>query len=658
MVRRRRKWLEWPLALLMFVLFGFFPPLCGSDERRDPRDNDPREWVSKLDMSRPSYTPLWAPDGSRIVFTARRGLSRNDYSIFVVDADGANLERLSPGDGRYDVDHSPDISPDGARVVYVTSRLPHPVHGWTFDLETSALNGSDRRRLTENGTVEIYPAWSPDGSRVAYMGGSIRTVAPDGTGGREVVSYLESVPGSWHYAGPVWSPDGRRLAFVAKDDHIAANSLYIADADGSQVTRLFTVEAPGHNAPYVAPAWSPDGRLIAFAHFDRAESRMRLYTVSLDGSDLAGRHVARSDAATVSELARGTSPKIMHDVPRSTGSLEWSPDGTAILVAANPGPVYVVAADDSNVRVIGHGSNASWSPDGSRIAISQVDLRLFGAPPPPHLTAPGGALVLLYTVADDGSDIRILVTADGGRPSAGDRIVQECSIGDLTPKSEQASGPMRDCATLLSIKDSLAGGAYLNWSSGTPIVHWEGVTFDTRGSVTELRFRDRLSGVLPPQLGSLAELRVLDLAGNSLTGTIPTELGNLTGLETLNLGGNRLTGTIPPGLGNPTSLVKLHLHYNSLAGAIPPELGNLINLWDLNLSHNDLAGTIPPELGNLINLWALDLSHNSLAGAIPPELGNLVDLVHMQLNSNQLSGCVPAELSSLSTLRTDELDYC
>jgi hypothetical protein len=128
-------------------------------------------------------------------------------------------------------------------------------------------------------------------------------------------------------------------------------------------------------------------------------------------------------------------------------------------------------------------------------------------------------------------------------------------------------------------------------------------------------------------LGNLTRLVELNLCAR-LNSIIPPELGNLTGLVVLDLSDNRLSGSIPPELGNLVNLVELHLEKNSLSGSIPPELGNLTNLYLLYIYRNNLSGSIPPELGNLTKLRQFYLQSNCLSGFIPCSLQNLVNLIH------------------------------
>ena len=144
----------------------------------------------------------------------------------------------------------------------------------------------------------------------------------------------------------------------------------------------------------------------------------------------------------------------------------------------------------------------------------------------------------------------------------------------------------------------------------------------------------------------------LKLPTNNLTGSIPPELGNLTALEVLDLRlnsflGNQLSGPIPAELGNLTALMWLNLRSNNLTGSIPAELGNLTSLLYLDLDRNNLTGSIPAELGNLTSLISLDLARNNLTGSIPVELGNLTSLTSLHLDFNQLSGLVPLPVAGL-----------
>ncbi len=221
--------------------------------------------------------------------------------------------------------------------------------------------------------------------------------------------------------------------------------------------------------------------------------------------------------------------------------------------------------------------------------------------------------------------------------------------------TETPGGPAStDRAVLVALYNATGGASWTNnanWLSDKPLGDWHGVTTDANGRVTVLVLAGNgLSGVIPPELGNLANLTDLYLWGNQLNGSIPPELGQLSNLEWLHLNHNELTGTIPSELGNLANLTELYLSSNGLSGPIPPELGNLANLTDLYLWGNQLNGSIPPELGQLSNLEWLHLNHNELTGTIPSELGNLANLTELYLWGNQLSGSIPSSLGNLANL--------
>ncbi len=112
-----------------------------------------------------------------------------------------------------------------------------------------------------------------------------------------------------------------------------------------------------------------------------------------------------------------------------------------------------------------------------------------------------------------------------------------------------------------------------NWLTDAPLEQWHGVGVGQQGQVIRMSLGyNSLTGTIPPELGSLANLYWLNLTGNGLTGPIPSELGNLRQLHGLALGGNSLTGRIPREIGNLANLQYLWAWRNDLIGPIPPEL--------------------------------------------------------------------------------------
>ena len=329
--------------------------------------------------------------------------------LHVVRSDGSQLKRISTTSGDKEGDSWPDISPDGSRVVYITTR--HRSAGRrTNEIETVKLDGSDRRRLTDSPASDGYPAWSPDGGRIAvassdpYEGHSLIVMAPDGSDQKTFFDARSFDPGAFGLetgelehnflrisAGPEWSPDGKKLSFIVyyrfkrPAEPRTSNTgrfdvLYTVGEDGEGLTPLFVASSVQDGlAPEMA--WSPDGREIGFLYYDTETEEWPLYTVGPDGSGLRkvlGNHMVPSG---------NEHPYI--------SNLSWSPTGEDFLfeLYKRHAPDVVVAkADGSEYIRLRRGTYPSWSPDGSRIAI--------------RVGIYGNSLV---TIAPDGSDERFLV---------------------------------------------------------------------------------------------------------------------------------------------------------------------------------------------------------------------------------------------------------
>ena len=264
-------------------------------------------------------------------------------------------------------------------------------------------------------------------------------------------------------------------------------------------------------------------------------------------------------------------------------------------------------------------------------------------------------------------EYNLTVQADNGQgeTSAADVTITltdaSCHNGTVVPSPNDNRNLVEDCSTLLAAKDALRGAADLDWSPGRSISQWEGITVERNVELELIRIAltdKSLTGVIPPILGRLKDLKRLDLDENELTGPIPPELADIETLRDLFLFENQLTGPIPAELGAMPVLWNLSLHHNRLTGSIPPELGKLTSLRQLLLDGNGLTGAIPAEVGlmtALQQLWARD---NQLSGQIPAELGDLDALTHLYLEGNSFTGCVPADLdgtanNDLDTLTSD-----
>ena len=354
----------------------------------------------------------WTPDGSGLIFD-------DGTLVMMVNEDGSGrriIVQAYPGSQLRHGSHA-DLSPDGTRIVYTsceysTDRGPRYSGRakYHYEIASVAIDGSDPKRLTENDYMDHYPAWSPDGRRIAFISGlhyhhnfgPLRTMLADGSEQRELTIYQPLPPGSFrrpsrlnaYHAVPEWSPDGQQLAFVEEDSR---RNLYTVRADGSELTKISETFSP--------PSWSPDGSRLAFTKLDGED--VVLYTVKPNGSDL------RAITKITDREAYGGRYLIW------ITTLAWSPEGSHIMfscgaricvvdldgvaVGESPFEEYILSPLFSTRISHRHHSAAAWSPDGSRIAVRvHIDCWTNGKP-------------VVYTMDPDGSNVRVQVKHVGAK---------------------------------------------------------------------------------------------------------------------------------------------------------------------------------------------------------------------------------------------------
>ena len=199
------------------------------------------------------------------------------------------------------------------------------------------------------------------------------------------------------------------------------------------------------------------------------------------------------------------------------------------------------------------------------------------------------------------------------------------------PADVRAQGSAQtDRAALEAVYRATGGSGWANstnWQTGAPLGDWYGVETNAQGRVTGLR------------LGGWDDA-AREFIGNGLVGSLPPEIGTLSDLRRLEIGGNGgLTGPIPFQLSSLADLEALHLQANGLTGSIPAGLGRLANLEELLLGSNPLGGQVPPELDNLTRLRALELRHTLLSSPLPESLVRLSNLNWLAFEGSGL--CVP-----------------
>ena len=198
--------------------------------------------------------PSWSPDGKRIAFM-------RDFDLWVADADGTDARRIVDTERR-------SSAPTGRRPA--GSSTPTILEsGSTGTIWSVADDGTDRRRVTDaiahDGALDV----SPDGTRIVFGTDTLELtiVREDGTGRRPVLARTVQ-----NGTQPVWSPDGTRIAYLGcpPGEGCGNNDIWTMDTNGTR-TRLTT--DPQFD---VGPGWTADGKRITYSHFETAGFRLRM----------------------------------------------------------------------------------------------------------------------------------------------------------------------------------------------------------------------------------------------------------------------------------------------------------------------------------------------------------------------------------------------
>ncbi len=146
----------------------------------------------------------WLPDGSAVRYVHNPGHSgpghAPGYGVWEVNPDGTNPRIVLPGFAPWE----PAWSPDGSHIAWIGGLGDRGVF-------VANADGTDHRELTDDPGKDAFPTWSPDGHEIAFVdAGKIQVIGADGTGRRTLCSTsCGGVP-----SGPAWSPDGTKIVFV------------------------------------------------------------------------------------------------------------------------------------------------------------------------------------------------------------------------------------------------------------------------------------------------------------------------------------------------------------------------------------------------------------------------------------------------------------
>ena len=276
--------------------------------------------------------PVWSPDGRRLAFVRwfKFGTDRGDpvtlQAIFVIRADGSGLQRLSPRGAN---DGNPAWSPDGTSIAFQRRANAVGVRE-NPDIWVMRADGTHARRLTRHPAFDGDPAWSPDGRKIAFVRAwrnrmEVFTMTRDGTGQQPLLRRRT------RSLNPSWSPDGQLIAFLGWND----NTLYVVSPNGRDRRRL----AGSADTLGPAPSWAPDGHAIAFTQKPGDDRYVS---------------VVRRDGTGPVRLSEGHHPS-------------WSTDSRMIAFDNFDDQdgcdcIYVIGADGSGLRRLTEGWSSAWQP--------------------------------------------------------------------------------------------------------------------------------------------------------------------------------------------------------------------------------------------------------------------------------------------------------
>src|SRR5829696_1628815 len=222
--------------------------------------------------------PAWSSDGTRIAFTSDQDEVPPFTDIWVMNSDGSNQTNLTPTDDpgtpTEETDnfheYQPSWAPSGAQLAFVRE-IPGEIISEQSDIFVMDANGqTPATKLTQTDENESAPAWSPDGTKIAFagvrnQGWEIVTMDPNGQ--NEAILTGDSFDGEDR--GPDWSPDSTMVVFQKQCQGVCSDAWEIwgVNRDGSGDTNLTPNDLSEEDrlvTDHTGPSWSPDGSEITF----------------------------------------------------------------------------------------------------------------------------------------------------------------------------------------------------------------------------------------------------------------------------------------------------------------------------------------------------------------------------------------------------------
>lgn len=219
------------------------------------------------DTTRTYMQPAWSPDGRWIAFVARPASAPGQADLYVVRSDGSQLRQVTDSPAW---ELRPSWSPDSRQLAFMSG---DPREGWRLGLIN--VDGTHRRELPVSAGNVSSPSFAPRGGLIALEVGrgestAVYTMRADGTDARALT------PSTGRHAFPVWSPDGRTILYSYRLSRSGHWQLWTMNRDGSTPKQLTTEAADDAE-------FSPGGALIAFSS-DRSGSRYEVFLMNADGT--------------------------------------------------------------------------------------------------------------------------------------------------------------------------------------------------------------------------------------------------------------------------------------------------------------------------------------------------------------------------------------
>ena len=192
-----------------------------------------------------NWSPAWSPTGDWIAYYSG-GVGR--LGLYLMRPDGSGNHRIAEGDAEY-----PAWSPDGRRLVFMSLGFPAGSSSSDYDIYVVGADGRNLQRLTQLSGEDGWPAWSHDGTRIAYArmndtGEEIHVMTADGREDRAITDPSDGLAHSY----PNWSANDGYLAYSAypqEDSSTAAGGMYVMHPDGSGPLLIMP--------DGVGPVWQP-----------------------------------------------------------------------------------------------------------------------------------------------------------------------------------------------------------------------------------------------------------------------------------------------------------------------------------------------------------------------------------------------------------------